>query len=56
MQFCLGGCNPLGSHALDSCKPMPVCKDANHTFADNSMILGNATDFDGNATKYGTYA
>jgi hypothetical protein len=32
---------------------MPVCQDANHTFSDNSRILPNATDFDGNATKYG---
>jgi beta-glucanase (GH16 family) len=50
--FCLGGCNPLGSHALDSCQPMPICQNANHTFADDSRILGNATEFDGNATKY----
>jgi len=32
--------------------PMPVCQNANHTFADNSRILPNSTDFDGNATKY----
>jgi len=32
---------------------MPVCQDANHTFSDNSRILPNATDFDGDATKYG---
>jgi beta-glucanase (GH16 family) len=31
---------------------MPVCQDANHTFADNSMILANATEFDGNSTQY----
>jgi beta-glucanase (GH16 family) len=32
--------------------PEPVCQNANHTFADNSRILPNATDFDGNATAY----
>ncbi|KAL0959606.1 hypothetical protein HGRIS_011313 [Hohenbuehelia grisea] len=50
--FCLGGCNPLASHALDSCKPAPLCQDATHTFADNSRILSNATFFDGNASEY----
>jgi len=50
--FCLGGCNPLASNSVTSCMPMPVCQNANHTFADNSRILPNATDFDGNATQY----
>ncbi|OSC98072.1 glycoside hydrolase family 16 protein [Trametes coccinea BRFM310] len=50
--FCLGGCNPLGSNSLTSCSPEPVCQNANHTFADFSRILSNATYFDGNATKY----
>lgn len=53
IQFCLGGCNPLASHSLDSCMPEPVCQNANHTFTDNSRILPNSTDFDGNATQYG---
>ncbi|KAJ7665972.1 glycoside hydrolase family 16 protein [Mycena polygramma] len=50
--FCLGGCNPLYSNALDSCKPNPVCKSAVHTFTDNSRILSNASFFDGNASAY----
>lgn len=50
--FCLGGCNPLYSNALDSCKPNPVCKSAVHTFADNSRVLSNASFFDGNASAY----
>ncbi|KAF9467892.1 glycoside hydrolase family 16 protein [Collybia nuda] len=50
--FCLGGCNPLASKSLDSCRNNPVCKDANHTFADNSRILSNSTFFDGNVTEY----
>jgi len=50
--FCLGGCNPLASRALDSCRPEPLCKDANYVFTDNSRILTNSTFFDGNATEY----
>ncbi|THU87755.1 glycoside hydrolase family 16 protein [Dendrothele bispora CBS 962.96] len=50
--FCLGGCNPLASHDLTSCRPNPICQDATHTFADNSRILSNGTFFDGNATEY----
>ncbi|KAI0792520.1 concanavalin A-like lectin/glucanase domain-containing protein [Abortiporus biennis] len=50
--FCLGGCNPLSSHALDSCMPEPVCQNANHTFADFSRILSNSTQFGGNASEY----
>jgi len=50
--FCLGGCNPIASNSLDSCRPNPICKSATHTFTDNSRILSNATFFDGNATEY----
>ncbi|KAI8972848.1 concanavalin A-like lectin/glucanase domain-containing protein [Trametes punicea] len=50
--FCMGGCNPLGSNSLTSCMPEPVCQNANHTFADFSRILMNATQFDGNASRY----
>ncbi|KAE9407905.1 hypothetical protein BT96DRAFT_1013796 [Gymnopus androsaceus JB14] len=50
--FCLGGCNPLLSHSLDSCKPNPLCEDATYTFANNSRILTNASQYDGNAAEY----
>ncbi|KAH8084334.1 glycoside hydrolase family 16 protein [Cristinia sonorae] len=50
--FCLGGCNPLSSHALDSCMPEPVCENAVHTFPDLSRVLSNATYFGGNASAY----
>lgn len=26
-QYCLGGCNPFASYALDSCAPNPVCQN-----------------------------
>jgi len=50
--FCLGGCDPFASNTLDSCRPEPICKDANFTFADQSRILTNGTFFDGNSTEY----
>ncbi|KAF6764108.1 glycoside hydrolase family 16 protein [Ephemerocybe angulata] len=50
--FCLGGCNPFASRSIDSCKPEPVCKDAEYVFTDNSRILSNSTFFEGNATQY----
>lgn len=50
--FCLGGCNPFASNTMDSCKPSPICVDANHTFTDNSRILSNVTFYDGNATAH----
>jgi beta-glucanase (GH16 family) len=48
----LGGCNPTHSKSLDSCNPAPVCQDKIYSFADNSRILSNSTDFDGNASAY----
>ncbi|KAJ6614618.1 glycoside hydrolase family 16 protein [Mycena sp. CBHHK59/15] len=50
--FCLGGCNPLYSNSLTSCKPNPVCKSGVHTFKDNSRVLSNATYYTGNASEY----
>ena len=50
--FCLGGCNPMFSRSLDSCRPAPVCQDKKYVFSDNSRILTNNTFFDGNATEY----
>ncbi|KAJ7269631.1 glycoside hydrolase family 16 protein [Mycena rebaudengoi] len=49
--FCLGGCNPIHSNTLTSCKPQPVCKNAVHTFKDNSRII-NGTFFSGDADEY----
>lgn len=49
--FCLGGCNPLGSYKLESCRPNPVCKDAKYTWP-NVKVLSNHTYFDGNASRY----
>ncbi|KAF8918651.1 glycoside hydrolase family 16 protein [Mucidula mucida] len=50
--FCLGGCNPLHSYSLTSCRSAPLCEDATHTFADNSRILSNSTYYDGNSSAY----
>lgn len=54
VQFCLGGCNPYGSYSINSCKPMPVCQSTNDTFSNTSKIQMNATQWDGDASKYGT--
>ncbi|KAF9788093.1 glycoside hydrolase family 16 protein [Thelephora terrestris] len=51
-EFCLGGCNPIHSHSLNSCMPNPVCESAQYVFTDNSRILSNVTHFDGNATEW----
>jgi len=50
--FCLGGCNPLASHTITSCRPEPICEDASFTFNDTSRILSNVTLYDGNATSH----
>ncbi|PVG00037.1 hypothetical protein CPB86DRAFT_813529 [Serendipita vermifera] len=51
-EFCLGGCNPLWSNTIDSCRPMPICEDKVYTFAPGNPTLVNATLYDGNSTKY----
>jgi len=49
----LGGCDPLYSHTITSCRPEPVCEDETFTFTDTSSILSNYTLYDGNATAHG---
>ncbi|KAL4808932.1 concanavalin A-like lectin/glucanase domain-containing protein [Aspergillus unguis] len=50
--YCLGGCDPLMSHSLDSCAPMPVCKSNTYKWdnldnaATNNEYLGNASAAD----------
>ncbi|KAF2657011.1 glycoside hydrolase family 16 protein [Lophiostoma macrostomum CBS 122681] len=36
--FCLGGCDVVHSHALDSCVPNPTCQDATYTFKDLNNV------------------
>ncbi|KAG8787850.1 hypothetical protein FRB91_006954 [Serendipita sp. 411] len=50
--FCLGGCNPIWSNSLDSCRPMPICRDKTYTFAPGNPTIVNATLYDGNSTAY----
>lgn len=49
---CLGGCNPLHSHSLDSCTPAPICADSTSTFNTLDRILTNYTMYEGNATTH----
>lgn len=50
--YCLGGCDPRSSFALDSCTPEPVCEDKKYTWdnldnaAPNNEYLGNASKYD----------
>ncbi|KAJ5094185.1 glycosidase crf2 [Penicillium angulare] len=50
--YCLGGCDPQASFAIDACAPMPVCQSKSYTWdnLDNSVLntkyLGNTTDAD----------
>lgn len=40
--YCANGCNPMYSHAPDSCAPMPVCKDMSLSFKPSDF---NNTDY-----------
>ncbi|KAJ5095778.1 glycosidase crf2 [Penicillium alfredii] len=50
--YCLGGCDPQSSFTIDSCAPMPVCKDKKYTWdnldnaAKQDKYLGNASAAD----------
>ncbi|EAW11474.1 putative cell wall glucanase (Utr2) [Aspergillus clavatus NRRL 1] len=51
--YCLGGCDPLMSHSLDSCVPEPTCQSKTYKgwsnldgFAENTKYLGDASKSD----------
>ena len=50
--YCLGGCNPVYSHSLDSCAPEPKCSNRDITFKNMDRLisenkyLGNASSAD----------
>ncbi|KAK9370452.1 concanavalin A-like lectin/glucanase domain-containing protein [Lipomyces kononenkoae] len=47
--YCLGGCNPKYSFAVDSCAPQPICVNGNYTFPNlnslepNTKYLGDSS-------------
>ena len=47
--YCLGGCDPIHSHSLDSCMPAPVCKSQDYQMTtldgmqENTAYLGDAS-------------
>ncbi|RMJ21435.1 Cell wall [Aspergillus sp. HF37] len=49
---CLGGCNPLTSHSMESCAPSPVCVDKKYNFDISKDDLIVHSQFLGNASKY----
>ncbi|KAI9828526.1 MAG: hypothetical protein M1819_006582 [Sarea resinae] len=48
--YCLGGCDPLFSHSLDSCAPAPVCRSSDYKFKDLSQVQAN-TKYLGDSSK-----
>lgn len=47
--YCLGGCDPRSSFALDSCVPEPVCQSKTYNFVNLDGITSK-TDYLGDAT------
>ncbi|GAD93364.1 glycosyl hydrolases family 16 protein [Paecilomyces variotii No. 5] len=48
--YCLGGCDPLSSNALDSCAPAPICQSKTYNF-DNLDGIQSNTKYLGDASK-----
>ncbi|KAJ9224220.1 CAZyme family GH16 [Paecilomyces variotii] len=48
--YCLGGCDPLSSNALDSCTPAPICQSKTYNFDNLDGIEAN-TKYLGDASK-----
>jgi len=48
--YCLGGCDPIFSHSLDSCVPAPICKSQDYKLTSLDGIMPN-TKYLGDATK-----
>lgn len=48
--YCLGGCDPLFSHSLDSCVPAPVCNNDNFKI-NNLDGVTDITKYLGDASK-----
>ncbi|CAG58178.1 UTR2 [Nakaseomyces glabratus] len=49
-QYCINNCNPKFSFSIDSCVPMPVCKDSSTKFDDYSSKVLNADTYLNNAS------
>ena len=48
--YCLGGCDPLNSHSLDSCVPAPICKSQDYELTSLDGITSN-TEYLGDASS-----
>lgn len=49
-QYCLGCCNPSFSFNIDSCMPLPICKDSSTKFDNYSSKILNEYTFLGNVS------
>ena len=47
--YCLGGCDPMSSHSLDSCVPAPICKSSDYKLTSLDGITSN-TEYLGDAS------
>ncbi|KAF8462544.1 cell wall glucanase [Kalaharituber pfeilii] len=50
--FCLGGCDSIFSHSLESCVPQPVCQNKKTTFVGGIDSVASIYQYLGDATKY----
>ncbi len=48
--YCLGGCDPIHSHSLNSCMPAPVCNSQDYQLTSLDGMQAN-TDYLGDASK-----
>ena len=48
--YCLGGCDPLFSHSLDSCMPAPVCNSQDYKLSSLDGLTSNQ-EYLGDASK-----
>jgi beta-glucanase (GH16 family) len=49
--YCLGGCDPRYSFALNSCTPAPTCQSKVYTWDENLSNIQNNTVYLGDASK-----
>ena len=47
--YCLGGCDPISSHSLNSCVPAPICKSQDYQLTSLDGITSN-TEYLGDAS------
>ncbi|KAL1958438.1 hypothetical protein VTO42DRAFT_4539 [Malbranchea cinnamomea] len=49
--YCLGGCDPFSSYAIESCVPAPICEGGTYKWNDLDSVIPN-TKYLGDASKH----